>query len=89
MLRLSSWGPAIGRTTHAEIKSNISLWMFWFLPWENNKILSEERLPQRPRSKLGEETTRGNHVNMRVYKVELRVNLEQSRSELEQKDAVE
>lgn len=43
-------------------------------------------LPERLQSKLGEETTRGNHVNMQLCKVELKVNLEQSRLELEHKE---
>ena len=46
------------------------------------------RLPERLQSKLGEETTRGNRVNMRLCKVELKVNLEQSRLELEHKETV-
>lgn len=46
------------------------------------------RLPERLQSKLGEETTRGNRVNMRLCKVELKVNLEQSRLELEHKEEV-
>lgn len=39
-------------------------------------------------SKLGEETTRGNHVNMQLCKVELKVNVEQSRRELKHKETV-
>lgn len=43
------------------------------------------RLPERLQSKLGEETTRGNRVNMQLCKVELKVNLEQSRLEFKHK----
>lgn len=50
--------------------------------------LRNVRLPERLQTKLGEETTRGNHVNMRLCKVELKVNLEQSRLELEHNEAV-
>ena len=46
------------------------------------------RLNERLQSKLGEETTRGNRVNMRLCKVELKVNLEQSRLELEHNEEV-
>lgn len=50
--------------------------------------LRNVRLPERLQSKLGEETTRGNRVNMQLCKVELKVNLEQSRLELEHKETV-
>lgn len=42
----------------------------------------------RLQSKLGEETTRGNHVNMQLCKVEL-VNVEQSRLETATEENVE
>lgn len=58
-------------------------------PWGTvRSCLRNVRLPERLQSKLGEETTRGNHVNMRLCKVELKVNLEQSRLELEHKETV-
>ena len=53
-------------------------------PWGiMRSCLRSVSLPERLQSKLGEETTRGNHVNMQLCKVELKVNLEQSRLELE------
>lgn len=58
-------------------------------PWGTMRsCLRNVRLPERLQSKLGEETTRGNHVNMQLCKVELKVNLEQSRLELEPKETV-
>lgn len=58
-------------------------------PWGTMRsCLRNVRLPERLQSKLGEETTRGNHVNMHLCKVELKVNLEQSRLELEPKETV-
>lgn len=50
--------------------------------------LRNVRLPVGLQSKLGEETTRGNHVNMQLCKVELKVNVEQSRRELKHKETV-
>lgn len=58
-------------------------------PWGTMRsCVRNVRLPKRHQSKLGEETTHGNHVNIQLCKVELKVNLEQSRSELEHKETV-
>lgn len=53
-------------------------------PWGTmTSCLRNVRLPEKLQSKLGEETTRGNSANTQMCKVELKVNLEQSRLELE------
>lgn len=72
-----------------KVKSKRSLWLLWFIPGGTMRsCLRNVRLPERLQSKLGEETTRGNRVNMRLCKAELKVNLEQSTLELEHKETV-
>lgn len=71
----------------SKIKENFVVALVY--PWGTMRsCLRNVRLPERLQSKLGEETTRGNRVKMRLCKVELKVNLEQSRLELVHKETV-
>lgn len=66
------------------MKSNFVVALVY--PWGTMRsCLSNVSLPERLQSKLGEGTTHGICVNMWLCKVELKVNLEQSRLELQHK----
>lgn len=77
----------VAQLKKSKIKENFVVALVY--PWRTMRsCLRNVRLPERLQSKLGEETTRGKHVNMRLCKVELKVNLEQSRLKLEHKETV-
>lgn len=83
ILELRIGGPC---SCPVQNKSKIKLCGCFGLSQGNHEILPETcETPERLQSKLGEGTTHGIHVNMWLHKVELKVNLEQSRLELQHK----
>lgn len=82
-------GPGAGCPTPKKSKIKEKFVVALVSPWGTMRsCLRNVSLPERLQSKLGEETTRGNRVNMLLCEVELKVNLEQSRLELEHKETI-
>lgn len=89
ILKIHRRGPGAGCPTQKKSKIKEKFVVALVCPWGTvRSCLRNVSLPERLQSKLGEETTRGNRVNILLCEVELKVNVEQSRLELEHKETI-